>query len=250
MKLRTVLALGVLTLAVLPAWGQNLPATTVKQDVQKAVALYREGKLDDAIASLEKTVVEFPEDEDALGWMGFLYLRADRAASAIPLLQKALSKKPGSTDLLNNLGSSHLALKQFDQALPYFRQVAIAQPERFEAWYNIGTINLRKQDWVAAVDAFGRAARIRPEDAFVQNNLGSALEGQKNFERAASHYANASNLRKDNPAFARNAAFTFLRLQKPAAASPPTRSRRFQSCDRHRQPVHAPESAGRVPQDL
>jgi Tfp pilus assembly protein PilF len=190
------------------------------QTVQEAVQLYRNGNTQGAISALEQIVAQKPEDVDALGWLGFLYLRMDKPEDAIPPLERALAKQPNSIEVLNNLGSSYLATSQYDKALPHFQRVSQLQPDRFEAWYNIGTIHLKKREWTPALEAYSRAARLKPDDAFTQNNLAAVYEGQKNFDRAATHYAKASDLRKDNAAFARNAGFAFLQAGKASSAAP------------------------------
>src|SRR5689334_3698828 len=109
------------------ALAQNPADNAFKQEVKNAIQLYKDGKLDQAITALEKLVADRPEDSDALGWMGFLYLRADKPAQAVPPLEKALAKNPNSVELLNNLGSSHLALGHGEEALPYFQKVSQLQ---------------------------------------------------------------------------------------------------------------------------
>ncbi|MBY0404623.1 MAG: tetratricopeptide repeat protein, partial [Cyanobacteria bacterium] len=89
-----------------------------------AIALYRQGKTQEAIRVLKNLLLLKPEDVDAHYMIGTLYQQLGDHPQALPYLAKAEALNPNSADIHYNLGLAyemegqrHLAQKQYLKAL-------------------------------------------------------------------------------------------------------------------------------------
>jgi len=219
MRAAPALLFVLLSSLVVPAIAQTPPniEKQFEKRVADAVALYKAGKLPEAIKAFEAIHADVPKSYDGLSWLGFLYVRAKRPGEAIPLLEQALLAHPGDVDVLTNLGDAYLANREYDKAVDRYQTVVKQSPKMFEPHYNLGTIYLQRKQFPKAVAEFQIASRLKPDDPFVQNNLGVAFEAQNNLPRAAAAFRKASEMRPDNLTFARNAGLLYSRMHLPEA---------------------------------
>lgn len=202
------------------ATASNLPVQTeksIEQRIADATAMFKGGKVDDAVAAFEQLHKDFPKSYESLSWLGFLYLRANRAAEAIPLLEQANLQRPSDLEVLNNLGNAYLATRQYERALLRYQAVIKVSPHMFEPHYNSGTIYLQRKQFAKAVYEFRVATRLKPDDPYVQNNLGVAYESMKNLPLAAVAFKRAAEIQPANQTFERNAGLAMSRLHQPEA---------------------------------
>ncbi len=218
-KLSLIIVSVVLSLSCVSAWAQE-DARQVQMQVVDAVNLYKNNDLPGATAAFELLYAKHPDHKDVLAWLGFLYLRSDKAAEAVPLLEKAASMRPNDLEVMNNLGNAYLATSQLDKALGQYGLMTELKPGMFEPWYNIGNIHLRQKNWDGALKAYTRATQLNPDDAYVHNNMGVAHENLKAYDASALAFARASNRLKDNATFARNAGFAYLNTREQGKATP------------------------------
>ncbi len=199
-----------------PALAQSSPEITKR--VIEATAIYKEGKVDEALARFQDLQKDAPENADVLSWLGFIYLRKDMAGDAVPVLEKALAIRGNDLEIRNNLGNAYVATGQDDKALEQYSEIAKLNTRLYEPHYNIGGIHLRKQNYAQAVDAYKKALELNKNDGFVYNNLGLAYEGVGDYAEAANCYGKAVDLRPDSVLFNRNAGFANMRLNRPKSA--------------------------------
>ena len=206
-----VFSLGLAILLSAATFAQStLPSTDGKVD--QASAIYKSGKLEEAIKAFEDLKKQYPTNPQVKSWLGFLYLRANTPEKALVELLDAKASLPSDLEVLNNLGNAYLALGQNDKALESYALVKDRDSRRFEPYYNSGTIYLKKKAYAKAVEEFLSATKLKDTDAFAFNNLGVAYDGIKDSRKAADAFRAASDMRKDNKLFARNAGLMLNRL--------------------------------------
>lgn len=218
-KLSFIFVSVVFALTSAAAWAQE-DARQVQIQVVDAVNLYKNNNLPAATEAFEQLYAKHPDHKDVLAWLGFLYLRSEKAGQAVPLLERAAQMRPNDLEVMNNLGNAYLATDQLDKALGRYAQMTVMKPGMFEPWYNMGNIHLRQKNWDGALKAYTRATTLNPEDAYVLNNMGVAHENLKASDAAAMAFAKASNRSKDNFTFARNAGFAYLKTREQAKGTP------------------------------
>ena len=216
----SVLKVGFIVSGVLAAglvFGQAVSEKDFQKQLTAAVALYRQGKLDDALAQFTELHKVNPRSSEVDVWLGFLLLRQNKAAEAIPLLESAEKQRPLDLEIQINLGNAYMISADNEKALEKYRNAMHLSPSMFEPHYNSGTIYLRLKQFTKAVTEFGVAAKLKPNDPFVQNNLGVAYDNLKSQTLAADAFKKAADLRPDNTTFAHNAGLALSKLRRPEA---------------------------------
>jgi len=182
-----------------------------------AVSLYRGGKLDDARSEFEALHQINPRSSDVDAWLGFIYVRQNKARLAIPLLEQAEAQQPRDLEIQIDLGSAYMVNGDLDRALDKYHNVIHLNPNLFEPYYNCGTIYLRQRAYSKAVSAFIMSAKMKSSDPYVQNNLGVAYENLHDELNAAKAFRKAAEMMPDNLTFAHNAGLALAKLRSPDA---------------------------------
>ncbi|MBM3496197.1 MAG: tetratricopeptide repeat protein, partial [Armatimonadetes bacterium] len=91
----------------LPSPGEGRVGDSTKR-FNEAVALYRSGASDKALAAFDELRTATPTDPVVHNWIGFLQLRAERYAEAAKTLEEAVCLKPAYVEAWLNLGNAYL----------------------------------------------------------------------------------------------------------------------------------------------
>ncbi len=185
--------------------------------VADATALYKQGKVDEAITQFEDLHKINDRSSNVQAWLGFLYLRAKKPTLALPLLEKAEAQRPRDLEIQINLGDAYMATGELDKALDKYRSVAKSSPTMFEPFYNSGTIFLRQKAYAKAIPQFLMAVKLKPQDPFVQNNLGVAYEGNHDAFNSAKAFKKAADMLPANLTFAHNAGLALAKIRSTQA---------------------------------
>jgi Ca-activated chloride channel family protein len=113
---------------------------------KEGAELYREGKLDEALAAFTQAQVESPD----------------------------------APEIHYNIGNVHYRKEEMDKAVEEYRAalkggVDVQQP----AHYNTGNVHYRGKDMPGAIEAYKQALKINPDDIEARQNLELALKQQK-----------------------------------------------------------------------
>src|SRR5580700_5744947 len=93
------------------------------RSIQEALALHRQGRLEEAGKIYDAVLAADPHDFDALHLGGVLRHQQGRSVEALRLVAAALKAQPGSADALTNYGVILDALKRHQEALERFDRV-------------------------------------------------------------------------------------------------------------------------------
>lgn len=205
------------------------PARTAPADpFNQGLELFRQGKLEESLAALQRAAAEDPKDGQIQSWLGYLYLRLGRHAEAINHLSAAIEQGAGTVDTYNNLGNAHLGRGDVDGAIKVYRRaIELATgDEAADPQYNLGNALARKGLLPEALEAYQRAERLTPRDPLVQNNLGFVLEQLHAVEpakyplsQALARYREAVNLQPKNAVFQRNLGLAARRIPGMGSAA-------------------------------
>jgi predicted TPR repeat methyltransferase len=157
--------------------GQDL-----SQALSAAIELLRAEQLTEAEAALQALLLRWPEEPNALHFLGVLRHTQGRVDEAVRLIRESLAAMPDNAGAWNNLGNVLLAAGRLEEALQAYEQgVAMAapgQPGRAEALNNLGTLH-RKLDRLDASEAACRQAIAeRAEFGDAWYNLSQTLMAQ------------------------------------------------------------------------
>lgn len=147
----------------------------------QAVGLLREERLPEAEAAFEAVLARWPEQPDALHFLGIVRHTQRRSEEGIALIRRALALVPTEAGVWNNLGNVLVECLRLDEAVEAYRtSVAVAKglPASADAWNNLGTVHRKRLDWPEAERCYREALALRPDFVDAWYNLSLALLGQ------------------------------------------------------------------------
>jgi len=149
----------------------------------KAVALNRDAKYDDALAELLPLMEKDPTQWAVHAQMGVAYQNLGRFEEAEASYKKAIELQPSNPSLYSNLGQVYVKMKRQDEARQMFDAAAQLSPEdAASAYFNIAVTFINAGDMKAAVDPLRKATELDPSRAEAHYWLGMSLFNQSEYK--------------------------------------------------------------------
>ncbi len=201
-----------------------MPSTTPSPArlFEDALALYRSGRHQDALALVERQLDSLPPVPELFNlaavaagaggdrakaerhWRALIALRPDylNAHTSLGLLlmesgrndeaeaafRAVLALEPGHADTYVNLGNLYRAAGRIGDAEDAYRQASNIQPGHVDAQYNLGLLLADTDRPVEAEQAFRRSLAIKPDQSDVWNDLGNlCMRGLRPAEAEAAY---------------------------------------------------------------
>jgi tetratricopeptide (TPR) repeat protein len=158
------------------------------QAFEQAVALFRQGRLDEAEKLSTRTLKDWPGSFDVLHLLGVIKLQRGKAGAALGLFEQALRISPGSPEALSNLAMTLAALNRPDEALALFNKAHALDPGDWQTLNNRGSLLLQLNRGDDALADFDRALAIEPRHPGIRLNRGNALVQRRRFDEAVAEY--------------------------------------------------------------
>ena len=119
------------------------------------------------LAALKAAVAKNPNDADALGQLGEMYMQAAKFPQAAEYIERALAVRDDAA-LRMDLGICYKQTNQPEKALAEFKRSAAMAPTQWEPLFNeaIALLDLKRMDEARAVAA--KLQKMRPDDPEVQ----------------------------------------------------------------------------------
>jgi len=119
-----------------------------KPPIHPGIALYREGKFDQAIASLEQAKTQPGTATNAEIWntLGLAYYASDQIEPAKTALEKAIKLDPDSSAFHSNLGYVYLLLRRIGDARNVTNKAIRLNPRNTNAYFTLGRVSLWEGD--------------------------------------------------------------------------------------------------------
>ena len=139
------------------------------------IALYREGRTDDAIKHYLEALSIKPDYAEAHDNLGLALYREGRIDDAIKHYLEALSIKPDNAEAHINLGLALDREGRTDDAIKHYLEALRIKPDYAEAHNNLGIAFARRGNLDVAVEHFQKALQIDPNFSQARDNLKKAL---------------------------------------------------------------------------
>lgn len=159
--------------------------------------LVQEGKLDEAIASYERSLANDKDLTEIYVPLGILYYQTGQIAKADDMLTKAIKVSPDSAESQFFFGLVRAVQGKDDEALKAFDAAVRFDPEYADAYFNIGEVRSRRSEFDKAITAYRKAVEIRPSYFEAWVGLGEAYYDKGDDAKAIEAYTAASKLRND-----------------------------------------------------
>lgn len=160
-----------------------------------AVRVHRSAHLDEAEMLYRLILDAFPEQPDALHFLGVLTHQRGDSDTAIELIRRSIAIDPALPDRYVNLGNILAECGELDEAATHYRE-AIARTNASvlalaNAWNNLGAVLRTQERYDEAARAYEKAIEIAPEHADAYNNYGNLMSIQGRVSEAVASYCKA-----------------------------------------------------------
>lgn len=160
-----------------------------------ALARMQQGHLSKAAELLERSLAIDPMNANAFSDLGTIRVRLKQYEPAVALLSRALALNSRHVDALNNLAAAFNTLGRPQDALPLLERLQAERPDVAETSRSLGQTNMKLGNSERAVSYLREAVRLDPASARARIHLGEALEAEGHFKQAEMQYLNV--LRRD-----------------------------------------------------
>ena len=156
------------------------PAATADREqaaqvFQRAAALHRSGRLDEAIAGYRRAVRLWPAYAGALCNLGIALKQAARVNDAIAAYRRAIEIAPDYADAYFNLGIVLGAVRRHGDAAAAYRRVTEIRPNFAPAHVSLGNALKYAGRLEEALDAFRAALELKNDHVDALVNIGTVL---------------------------------------------------------------------------
>jgi tetratricopeptide (TPR) repeat protein/glycosyltransferase involved in cell wall biosynthesis len=155
---------------------------------QAALALAKEGRLEEAQYRLQKAIERNPQLVSAHHNLGVILARQKRLEPAIRAFLKTLELDPQYVDAYGNLGLAYLEHGRIDDAVAHLRKALRLAPGSTEIFNNLGVALMQQGKPADAAKSYRQALQIKPEYVEAHLNLGRALLTQGDLEQGWLEY--------------------------------------------------------------
>jgi len=168
-----------------------------QEQVNRLIALYNQGRLQDALVQGEALAMQFPNHPYVPNLLGAVNAALGRPERSIASYTRALQINPAFSEAHNNLGVTLNAIGRHEEAVASFKKALQIRPEYAEAHYNLGialdSLGRREE----AVLCYKNVLRIDPDFAEAYSDLGNALFALGDPKGAIESYDKALEIKPD-----------------------------------------------------
>jgi len=163
--------------------------------MQNALALHRDGQIDQAILAYSSVLAREPRHSDALQYMGVAKMQIGQTEEAVDFLRRAVLAYPKNSEAQYNLGLAMRETGRDVKALAAFRRAVAAAPENFEAHNALAGMLLETFKELDVAERHLRSAlAANPNYGPARSNLALLLSAQGQLEAAAIEAQKAARL--------------------------------------------------------
>jgi len=166
-----------------------------------AIALHKQGRIEDAIGLYRRGLSLDPADVSALRCLGTAYKTLGQLELAVACFRRAVELCPAFCEAWNNLGNTLSEQGDVDGAADCYRRAFTAQPQFAGAHFNYAQALDRLGRYDEAISAFGRAIELAPRSAEFYNGYARTLDRLGRFDEAVAAFRRATELAPRNAEF-------------------------------------------------
>jgi protein O-GlcNAc transferase len=169
----------------------------IDQAFHSAFKFHEKGRLDKAEIIYKKILREYPDQPDALHYLGLIAGQRGRTDKAENLMRKAIQILPESAFYHHNFGTFLKEKGRWEESIRSYGEAVKLEPNYVEAHYHMGEAHLEHGDLLQAVTCFQKVLELSPDNADAYGRLGFAFQNAGNLEKAVSCYRKAIEIRPD-----------------------------------------------------
>lgn len=168
--------------------GKGLDSST-RSAIDKAIALHRAGRLDEAKRRYAAVLKTDPTHAAALHFLGVLYHQRGESERGVASIEQAIRLAPEYADAYNNLGNVLKEMGRLEPAFRAYRRVVELMPTHADAWNNLGVVLRGRSLYDEADQAYRQAIAANPDHVAAWQNRGNLLARLRRFDEAVVAYS-------------------------------------------------------------
>lgn len=133
---------------------------TKRTQMERAQHLLEKGKFKDAKFTLDKLLIQFPDDTDLKYEVAELYLKYDRNKEGLKFLTEALRDFPESAHLYNRVAMVLRKLEEFEMSEKYFNKAVKLSDGDPGLYFNFGRLYIDWKRWEKVDEMATRAIEL------------------------------------------------------------------------------------------
>ncbi len=149
---------------------------------------------------------------------GQALFKQGRVEEAIAEYEKAIGLEPNLDAARLGIGEALMQQGKLDDAIAQFAKVLELHPENSAARLQVGVLRGRQGKYEEAVTAFSEVLRRHPDDLAAHNNLGNVLTLEGKYDEAVEHFRKAVQIRPEHASSHNNLALAYKKLGRTADA--------------------------------
>ena len=170
---------------------------TIDNMMGEAVALHREGKLNEALCRYREILELYPDHPDALNNGGLIVSQTGDTAEGLKFLRAVVEATPDNAKAHNNLGYALEIAGSFEESESAFRRAIDDDPDLVEAHINLANLLMRVGRPAEAVESLRCALSLSPDNKVAHNGIGNALKSLGQPDAAMKHLRKAIEIDPD-----------------------------------------------------
>jgi predicted TPR repeat methyltransferase len=172
---------------------------TLEEAVATAILLQKNEQLVEAQEVYRRVFEMAPNHPHALHYAGVLAHQQGRSDEAIALIEKSLKLVPDRADCYSNLGIILQSIGKVEQAIDAYERAIAIDPSHANAYSNLGVLLRATGKPSEAEAAYRTAIQLNPEHIDAYTNLGILLNGLKRTKEASACYCKVITLQPKYP---------------------------------------------------
>jgi tetratricopeptide (TPR) repeat protein len=204
----------------------RLDAAQPRVRIMLARVLNATGRADAAIEELEATLARYPNDDEALVFLGRLLIDKGKFDEGMARVEQAIRVRPSYWRHHASLGVNYFRAGQLAAAGAAFERVIRLQPDNAWGYQMSGTVKQARGDVEGALLQYQRANSLAPT-AETYSNIGTAHFGRRRYPDAIAAYREAVRLAPGEPTYYANLGDAWRASGNAAEAR-----RAYADCDR------------------
>jgi len=174
-------------------------ALDIDHAIQSALKYHERGRLDRAEKIYRKILKNYPNQPDALHFLGLIAGQRDKTDEAEHLIRKAINILPQNAFYHHNFGTLMKEQGRWKEAIRCYRKAVEIDPNYVDAYYNMGDALLNHGNLRQAIFCFQKVLELKPDFAEAYTNIGNAFQDLSEFEEAITAYRKALELEPHYP---------------------------------------------------
>lgn len=167
--------------------------------LNKLLALYRNGKYNEAEEFAVSITREYPDDQFAWKVLGAIFRALGRASDALVANSRAVALLPADAEAHSNLGNTLKELGRLPEAESHFLRAIMLDPGSAESRYNLANTFKKMGKLGKAEASYKQAIALKPNFAVAHYNLGNTLKELWRLDEAEASYQTAIALNPTYP---------------------------------------------------